>query len=74
MGKIDKRGQLDEEPFAYREGKDGRVVISWHGRLVTTLRGAEARRFLARLAALDAAGAQLAMAKATGNFKRGNER
>ena len=70
----DKRGRLDEEPFAYRTTKDGQLFISWQGRQVVTLKGPDARRFLARIAALDAAGVQLALAKVTGNFKHGNER
>jgi len=41
---------------------------------VLTLKGPDARRFLARIADRDAAGVQLALAKITGNFKHGNER
>ena len=62
------------EVFSFRENADGVVSIRFHGRPVTTLRGKAAARFLTRVAASDAAGAQLEMAKATGNFKRGNER
>ena len=62
-----------DEQFAYRTSKDGKVFISWEGRVVTTLSGEAARRFLARVAA-EPAGAQLEMARVTGNFKRGNER
>lgn len=60
--------------FSYRTSREGKVFIAWHGRTVTTLKGAKARAFLARIERLDAAQAQLVMAKATGNFKRGNER
>ena len=60
--------------FAYRTVKDGTVRISWNGRQVTTLAGAEARRFLTRAEGLGEAEAQLLMARVTGNFKRGNER
>ena len=74
MGPADKRGRLDDEVFSYREGKDGRVFISWHGRIVTTLRGMQARRFLASVRDADRRTAQLAMARVTGNFKRSNER
>ena len=56
------------------ESKDGKVFVAWRGKTVTTLVGGDARRFLARVASSDEAGAQLAMAKATGNFKRDNER
>lgn len=62
-----------EEQFAYRTSKDGKVFISWEGRVVTTLSGEAARRFLGRVTA-EPASAQLEMARITGNFKRGNER
>ena len=56
--------------FSYQASKDDTVRISWNGRVVTTLRGRDALRFLDEAARGDE---QLAMAKATGNFKRGNE-
>ncbi len=60
--------------FAYRVTRDGRVLISWRGRLVTTVAGAAAARLRVRLADAGPQDVQLALAKATGNFKRGNER
>ncbi|MDQ2983934.1 MAG: hypothetical protein M3R70_08450 [Actinomycetota bacterium] len=60
--------------FSYRATKDDQVFISFEGRDVTTLRGAAARRFLSRVDDADAGQAQQLMARATGNFKRGNER
>ena len=57
--------------FSYRATKDETVFISWNGRPVTTLRGEQARRFLTQAERGDE---QLLMARATGNFKRGNER
>ena len=60
--------------FDYRTTKDGQVFISYHGRDVTTLRGGAAERFLERVGAAGKRDAQMVMAKATGNFKRGNER
>ncbi len=71
---VDRRGVLDEEPFSYRVTKNGTVFIAWHGKTVTTLKGKSAELYLARIAGLDEHGAQLAMAKATGHFKHGNER
>ncbi|WP_143753236.1 hypothetical protein, partial [Clavibacter michiganensis] len=47
------------------------VVIRHHGRVASTLRGSAARRFLAQVEAGDA---QQIMARATGDYKRGNER
>jgi hypothetical protein len=74
MSNVDKRNRFDEEIFSYRATKSGTVLISWQGRLVTTLNGKAAERFLTQIAGLDDRSAQLVMAKATGNFKRGNER
>ncbi len=62
------------EQFSYRATKDGRVLISWEGRVVTTLKGAPAQQFLARTSSADADGCQLEMARVTKNFKRGDER
>lgn len=60
---------MPAQGFSYRvQGSD--VVISRDGRRATTLRGAAASRFLARVDA----DPQLAMARVTGNYKRGNER
>jgi hypothetical protein len=63
-----------EGVFSYRAHKDGTVRIAYRGKVVTTLAGERAARFLARVAGADAASAQQLMARATGNFKRGNER
>lgn len=60
--------------FSYSTTKQGDVRIAFEGRVVTHLKGKEATRFLNRVAHADEAAQQLAMAKATGNFKRGNER
>lgn len=65
---------LDDAPFSYRLHKDDRVSIAWRGKVVTTLAGNAARRFLARALHATPEEEQLLMAKATGNFKRGNER
>ena len=62
------------EQFSYRATKDGRVLISWEGRVVTTLKGERGAQFLLKAGSADADGCQLLMARATGNFKRGNER
>lgn len=64
------RGGLEDSPFSYREGKDGRVVISWRGQHAMILKGRKAAAFLSGLAAMDPGAQQLAMAKITGNFKR----
>ena len=63
-----------EPVFDFHATKDGRVRISYYGRVVITLSGREAERFLARAADATDEDLQLLMARATGNFKRGNER
>lgn len=59
--------------FSWRKTADDRVFIDWHGRTVTVLAGLDAGRFLSRIAGADEATAQGLMARATGNFRRGNE-
>lgn len=71
---IDKNGVLEQEIFSYRISKDKTVFISWHGKQVKTLSGSKADRFLAQISGAQGKEAQLIMAKATGNFKRGNEK
>ena len=56
--------------FSY-EVEGTAVVIYHHGRRATALRGSAAERFLAEVERRDP---QQLMARATGNYKRGNER
>jgi hypothetical protein len=74
MNTIDKRNKFEEEVFSYREGKDKKVFIYWHGKQVMILKDQKAQKFLSQIEGLDNREAQLVMAKLTGNFKRGNER
>ena len=60
--------------FSYQPHRDGTVAIFWRQRPATTLTGRLAERFLAAAPGADEPELQLLMAKATGNFKRGNER
>jgi len=60
--------------FAWRSAKDGAVTIVRHGRMVTVLRGAAAGDFLAKVQGAAPGAAQQLMARATGNYQRGNER
>ncbi len=68
----DPAGHLAD--FNYQTSKDGKVFIYWINRLVKTLSGNEARQFVNRANQADEQAVRLLMAKATGNFKRGNER
>lgn len=66
--------KLKEEVFTYRETKDSKVFIYWHGKQVTILSKKKAQKFLAKMKNATFLKQQLLMAKETGNFKRGNER
>jgi hypothetical protein len=60
--------------FSWASTKDGRVRVSWRGKVVTTLAGEAATRFLEQVKHADEQAEQLFLARVTGNFKRGNER
>lgn len=72
--KIDARGKLEGEPFDYQITKDKRVLLYYDNKLIKTLSGKSAKKFITDVEGLDWYEEQLLMAKATGNFKRGNER
>ena len=74
LGDVPRTDPLADEPFSWLTRADGTIVISYHAAPVTLLRGRAAERFTTRVTGADAAAAQLLMARATGNFKRGNER
>ena len=57
--------------FDYHERKNGEVAITHHGRPAVVLRRGAAVRFLRVDKDVDP---QEVMARATGNYKRGNER
>lgn len=57
--------------FEYTTRANGDVVITHHGKQAAVLRGAGAYRFLEKVRKTNP---QEVMARATGNYKRGNER
>jgi hypothetical protein len=59
---------------ALERRKNGEVAISHNGTVATVLRGAPAERLIVRLDTADESAAQHLMARATGNYKRGNEK
>jgi hypothetical protein len=70
----DRKRALADEPFSFRDTKGGQVFLYYRGRHVETLKGHRADLLLAALRSADPTQAQLLMAKATKNFKRGNEK
>jgi hypothetical protein len=65
---------LAHEPFRYQTTKSGLVQIHFENRIVTTLKGKAAGRFLTGVESANTADQQQLMARATGQFKFGNER
>ena len=70
----DARNRFEEDVFTYRVTKDGKVLIAWKGQLVTTLAGKQAAKLIRQLEGADRRAVQHLLARATGNFRRGNER
>jgi hypothetical protein len=71
----DRRGVLlKEQPFTFRQRREGTVAIFWRRVPATVLTGKLAENFLAVSSDCTGQELQLLMAKATGNFKRGNEK
>jgi hypothetical protein len=60
--------------FALERRCNGELVISHHGQVASVLRGQVAERLGDRIDQTDELGAQHLMARATGNYRRGNER
>ena len=60
--------------FTFRATKNGEVFVHHRGKLATTLRGGAAAEFLADINGADPGEQQQIMARATGNYRRGNER
>ncbi|MBD8080773.1 hypothetical protein [Cellulosimicrobium arenosum] len=66
------------DPFAHQVTADGRVRVSRGGRVVVTVAGTAAARLVPALELAEGRGdeheVQLLLARATGNYRRGNER
>lgn len=60
--------------FEWRMRGSGELAILRAGRVVTLVRGEAAARLAERLTASNAATVQRLLARATGNYRRGNER
>ncbi len=65
---------LDDDPFDWRTTADGTVFVSRRGRQVVVVGGAAGRTLSAQLETASDTRAQQLLARATGNYKRGNER
>jgi hypothetical protein len=63
---------LEEDPFGWQVTKDGRVLVFRGGRQVAVVAGTNADRLRPRLT-MSHDSAQRALARATGNYRRGHE-
>lgn len=69
-----QREDGDDLGFRYRKSKNGDEVVTRSGKVVTTLRAADASDFLDETQGADEFSQQQLMARVTGNYKRGNEK
>lgn len=65
---------FDAEPFGWRVTADAKVLVSRGGKQVVVVAGARGARLAALLDTADEEQAQQLLARATGNYKRGNEK
>ncbi|MGB5048548.1 MAG: hypothetical protein WBO46_06405, partial [Caldilineaceae bacterium] len=66
---------MGNETFSYQAHKGGVLRIFWEGRCVITLGGSRGEKLLSQLGAAEfEEDVQALLQRATGNFKRGNER
>lgn len=73
-GASDERGRLVADPFDWRVTKQGGVLVSRGGRVVMTVGGGAAARLIVALQRADDSQAQHLLARASGDYRRGNER
>ncbi|WP_034346383.1 hypothetical protein [Deinococcus misasensis] len=71
---IDQHDALKEHPFEFQVHSDGKLFVYHEGKHVRTYRDPQASKMLKQLEKASPEQQQLLLAKATGNFKRGNER
>jgi hypothetical protein len=65
---------FDAEPFEWRVTADAKVLVSRSGKQVVVVAGARGAKLAAQLETADEEQAQQLLARATGNYKRGNEK
>ncbi len=68
---------MGKERFSFRITKYGKLFVNWHGeqgKREIVLEGARAEKLIRDLPAMALKQRQLALVRATDNFKRGNKR
>jgi hypothetical protein len=65
---------LAADPFAWRVTPEGKVFVSRGGRQIVVVGGTKGARLAAQLESASETAAQQLLARATGNYRHGNER
>ena len=66
---------LNKEQFTYKKSKEGSLFVYWKGKHVRTYSGNKAAIIIEELESAESdREVQYALARVTGNFKRGNEK
>jgi len=65
---------LQEDPFDYQITRDEKVLVFRDNRQIMMVAGKQAQQLIRKLDSGNDMEIQLALAKVTGNYKRGNER
>ncbi len=68
------KSKFAEEIFSYQIAKNDTIFLYWQGRQIKALKGKNAQKLIAQIENVDLAQIQLLLAKATKNFKHGNEK
>jgi hypothetical protein len=71
---VEDEHPIPDDPFDYRITGAGSVRVARGGRVVVTVGGAAAAKLIDALRDADERRTQLLLARATGNYRRGNER
>lgn len=74
MNQIDKRDKLKENPFSYKIINDNKIRIFYFNKMIKILNKKDSLKLLLKIEKSNEFNTQLALAKITGNFKRGNEK
>lgn len=74
MGNLDERDRLKDNAFDYQMTKANKMMVFFQNKMIMTLSENKSIKLNAKLAVADEFNQQLILAKATGNFKHGNER
>lgn len=65
---------VEDQAFTFQESKEGKIIIFYYSKQIMIVKDQRAHTLSRKLANASLEEQQMILAKATGNFKRGNER